>query len=194
MSFLSRQHTRQHVPERPRVDRPPPDLAALTAAKLHQAPALTSVPAPSGNGFPHEPLDGSGPGTFTVLVADDAANTRQGLLELLGETSDIDCVATVGDAKTAIAAAAHHQPDVALLDVRMPEGGGLAAALGIREVSPRTRLLAYSVASDRASVVQMLRTGARGYVVKGAPAHELLEALRCCARGGRLSPKASPST
>ena len=121
--------------------------------------------------------------TTTVLVADDAEATRQGLAELLADTSEFLCVASVGDARAAIAKAAHYQPDIAVLDVMMPSGGGLAAALGIREVSPRTRVLAYSAAADRSSVVQMLRNGARGYLLKGSAADELLEGLRRCASG-----------
>jgi len=120
---------------------------------------------------------------YTVLVADDAQATRQGLAELLSDTADLVCVAAVADASSAIGAATKFHPDVAVLDVLMPGGGGLAAALGIREVSPRTKLLAYSAASDRASVVQMLRSGARGYLVKGAPAQDLLDGLRSCAAG-----------
>jgi EAL domain-containing protein (putative c-di-GMP-specific phosphodiesterase class I)/FixJ family two-component response regulator len=123
------------------------------------------------------------PRVFTVLVADDAAATRDGLVELLAETSDLVCVAATPDARSAISQAGRYQPDVALLDVFMPGGGGLAAALGIREVSPRTRVLAYSAASDRYSVVQMLRSGARGYLVKGGPAQDLLDGLRRCAEG-----------
>ena len=125
----------------------------------------------------------SGPRVYTVLVADDASATRQALVDLLGDTGDLVCVAAVDDAGDAVAQAAHYQPDIALLDVNMPGGGGLAAAQGIREVSPRTRLLAYSAATDRSSVVQMLRGGARGYLVKGAPAEDILEGLRRCADG-----------
>lgn len=125
----------------------------------------------------------AGPGAHTVLVADDAPATRHGLVELLEDTSDLVCIAAVGDASDAVSEAARYQPDVALLDVCMPGGGGLAAAIGIREVSPRTRLLAYSATSDRASVIQMLRSGARGYLVKGSPAQDLVEGLRRCAEG-----------
>jgi EAL domain-containing protein (putative c-di-GMP-specific phosphodiesterase class I)/FixJ family two-component response regulator len=121
--------------------------------------------------------------TTTVLVADDADATRNGLVELLGDTSEFLCVAAVGDARAAVTQAARCQPDIAVLDVMMPGGGGLAAALGIREVSPRTHVLAYSAASDRSSVVQMFRSGARGYLVKGSSADELLEGLRRCANG-----------
>lgn len=119
----------------------------------------------------------------TVLVADDADATRQGLVELLADTSEFVCVAAVGDARDAVAQAAHLQPDIAILDVMMPGGGGLAAALGIREVSASTLVLAYSAAADRSSVVQMLRNGARGYLLKGSGAEELLEGLRLCVGG-----------
>lgn len=122
--------------------------------------------------------------TTTVLIADDADAARQGLVELLAETSEFLCVAAVGDARSAVERAAHFQPDIAVLDVMMPGGGGLAAALGIHEVSPRTLVLAYSAAADRSSVVQMLRNGARGYLVKGATSDELLDGLRRCANGG----------
>jgi EAL domain-containing protein (putative c-di-GMP-specific phosphodiesterase class I)/AmiR/NasT family two-component response regulator len=120
---------------------------------------------------------------YTVLVADDAPATRTALVELLEDVSDLVCVAAVADAGTAVAEAARYRPDVALLDVTMPGGGGLSAALGIVEVSPQTRMLAYSVASDRASVIQMLRRGASGYLVKGAPAQDLIDGLRRCANG-----------
>ncbi len=123
------------------------------------------------------------PRAYTVLIADDAVATRRVLVELLEETSDLICVAAVGDANAAVAEAARSRPDIALLDVMMPGGGGLSAALGIREVSPQTRMLAYSVSSDRASVIQMLRSGARGYLVKGAAAQDLIEGLRRCANG-----------
>ncbi|HET9059505.1 MAG TPA: EAL domain-containing protein [Acidimicrobiales bacterium] len=155
------------------------DLSALSGVRRSLPPALSDLPRPDADIF-------EGPGglrVYTVLVADDAPSTRQALAELLEDTSDLVCVAAVGDAGAAIAQAAHFQPDVAVLDVLMPGGGGLAAALGIREVSPRTRLLAYSAAADRSSVVQMLRSGARGYLVKGSPAHDLLEGLRRCAEG-----------
>lgn len=139
----------------------------------------TDGPVPLGA----PPLSPPGLRVYTVLIADDAVSTRQGLVELLEDTSDLVCVAAVGDASSAIAEAGRYHPDVAVLDVLMPGGGGLGAALGIREVSPRTRLLAYSAASDRASVVQMLRSGARGYLLKGAPAQDLLDGLRRCAEG-----------
>jgi len=129
------------------------------------------------------PVPGCPPRTYTVLVADDAIATREGLVELLEDTTDLVCVASVGDASAAVSEAARYRPDIALLDVLMPGGGGLSAALGIREVSPQTRVLAYSASSDRATVVQMLRSGAHGYLLKGSPARDLIDGLRRCASG-----------
>ncbi|MGH9105600.1 MAG: EAL domain-containing protein [Acidimicrobiales bacterium] len=160
MSFLTRRS------EATRASEPPP------------APTRASEPPPAPTRSSPTQLE-----VYTVLVADDSPATRDGLVELIGETSDLFCVAAVGDASSAIAKAARFQPDVAVLDVVMPGGGGLVAAAGIREVSPRTRMLAYSVASDRGSVIQMLRRGTQGYLVKGAPAPDLLEGLRRCAGG-----------
>ncbi|MGC8628453.1 MAG: response regulator [Acidimicrobiales bacterium] len=183
MSFLSRTYSRRssRLGTGPDSHRLPVDLGAATGASPPDEPtqarprALESLGPPSASPRPTASL--------SVLVADDAPGTLQALVELLDDTPDISCVAAVDDAQAAISAAAHYQPDVALLDVRMPEGGGLGAALGIREVSPRTKLLAYSAASDRGSVVQMLRSGALGYVIKGTPATQLLNALRRCAAG-----------
>ena len=125
----------------------------------------------------------AGPRAYTVLIADDAAATRRALVELLEDTPLLVCVAAVGDAEAAVAEARRSQPDLALLDVLMPGGGGLAAAVGIREVSPHTRVLAYSAAADRSTVVRMLRSGASGYLLKGASAHDVIDGLVHCAQG-----------
>ncbi len=165
--------------------------AVLEDDLVHPGPG-TSAPQPP-HALPPHPLpahtvagtatSGARRPVYTVLVADDAPATRQALAELLGDTTDLVCVGAVGDAGEAIAQAARFRPDMAVLDVLMPGGGGLAAAAGIREVSPTTRVLAYSAASDRSSVVQMLRNGALGYLVKGSAAQDLLDGLRRCARG-----------
>jgi len=183
VSFLSRSYFRHSSRLTTGADshRLPVDLGADAEARSYGEPTQATLHASESLG-PSSPSP-KPTASFTVLVADDAPSTLQALVELLEDTEGISCVAAVDDAQAAIAAAAHYQPDVALLDVRMPEGGGLGAALGIRDVSPRTKLLAYSVASDRGSVVQMLRSGALGYVIKGAPAEELLGALRRCAAG-----------
>ena len=177
------------------TEAPPLDGAVSTAVMGNHGhgrstldPQAPELPPPNGaspDGPPDMPSPdvSAEPRAYTVLIADDAVATRRVLVELLEETPDLVCVAAVGDANAAVAEAARSRPDIALLDVMMPGGGGLSAALGIREVSPQTRMLAYSVSSDRASVIQMLRSGARGYLVKGAAAQDLIDGLRRCANG-----------
>jgi EAL domain-containing protein (putative c-di-GMP-specific phosphodiesterase class I)/ActR/RegA family two-component response regulator len=148
---------------------------------------LLAGPVTAGNGASGAAGDGqearAGPRAYTVLIADDAPATRRSLVELLDDTPLLACVAAVGDAGAAVAEAARYRPDLALLDVMMPGGGGLAASVGIREVSPHTRVVAYSAAGDRATVVRMLRSVASGYLLKGASAQDVIDGLVRCAKG-----------
>jgi DNA-binding NarL/FixJ family response regulator len=116
-----------------------------------------------------------------VLIADDDRSVREALEELLMATPGMEVVAAVADADTAIEAAQRLRPDVALLDAKMPGGGGRRAASGIRQVCPSVRSVAYSAYGDRASVSAMLAAGVLGYVVKSALPEELLEAIRSAA-------------
>ena len=81
-------------------------------------------------------------------------------------------------ADQAIELARVHRPDVAVVDVRMPDGGGPKAAMEIRHLSPSTRVLAFSAYEDRSTVIDMLRAGAVGYLLKGTRPREILEGIR----------------
>ena len=122
-------------------------------------------------------------GTIRVLIADDEAVLRNALADLVGSDYDFELVGVAGDADEAIALAEETQPDVALVDVRMPAGGGLRVAEVLREQVPDTRVLAHTAVDDRATVVRMLRGGAVGYLVKGTQPSEILGAIRRAARG-----------
>src|SRR3989475_11969565 len=127
---------------------------------------------------------------ISVLIADDLPLVVDALTELLGGDPSIVVVATANDAVAAVEAAATARPDVALLDVRMPAGGGGVAARGIREVSPRTKIVALSAQFDRASVVEMVRAGAIGYLIKGSAPGEIIAAIHGSVRGeSNLSPE-----
>src|SRR5919197_1107029 len=117
-----------------------------------------------------------------VLIAEDEEPLRSAIAYLIASEGDLEVAAAVGTAEEAVASAAERRPDVALVDVRMP-GGGAHAARGIRERSPETRIVALSAYGDQATVVEMLRSGAVGYLVKGIAPVEVVEAVRRAARG-----------
>ena len=126
--------------------------------------------------------DGPHPGArIRVMLVDDDRLLRDTIADLLADEPDMDVVGTAGDAESAVG------PDVAVVDVKMP-GGGPAAARGIIRASRATRVLALSAHDDPSSVRDMIRAGAIGYVVKGGPASETVDAVRRASKGlGHLS-------
>jgi PAS domain S-box-containing protein len=121
--------------------------------------------------------------SVTVLVADDDAAVRGALADLISDEPGLRLVAVATNADDAIKFAAEHRPMVAVLDVRMPGGGGPRAAREIVLCSPGTRVLALSAYEERAGVYEMLEVGSSGYLVKGSSDGELLEAIFRTARG-----------
>jgi signal transduction histidine kinase len=123
-----------------------------------------------------------------ILIAEDEEVVQRALVELVSSDPEMEIVAVVDDAEQAIEAARRERPDVALVDVKMPGGGGPHAAREILRASSSTRVLALSAYEDRRSVLEMLRAGVVGYLVKGTPATEILGAIRRTMRGeGALS-------
>jgi len=122
------------------------------------------------------------PEPIRVLVADDQHIVRDAIRDLVEIQVDMEIVGLALDAEEAIACAHRLQPDVALLDVKMFGGGGRAVE-EIAVVSPATRSVALSAYEDRGTVLDLLRRGAVGYIVKGTPPAEILEAIRRAARG-----------
>ena len=118
-----------------------------------------------------------------VIVADDDAAVRTALAELVGGEPAFELVGAAADAIDAIALAAATQPDIALLDVRMPGGGGVAAARGIGHCSPATKVIALSAEGDRSTVLGMLEAGAVGYLLKGGSVDELFKAIEHAPEG-----------
>lgn len=102
-----------------------------------------------------------------VLIAEDGRLFREALVELIRGRPYLELVGVAEDAARAIELACRHKPDVAVLDVGMPGGGGPEAARGIRSCSPATGIMALSVYEDRESIAQMAQAGAREYVLKG---------------------------
>jgi signal transduction histidine kinase len=118
-----------------------------------------------------------------VLLVDDEGAIRDALSELIGTEPTLRVIGATGDGDEAVALAGKHRPSVVVLDVRLPGRGGPEIARDILSTSPRTSVLAVSAYADRSTVLEMLRAGAVGYLVKGAPGEELLTAIVRCARG-----------
>ncbi len=118
-----------------------------------------------------------------VLIADDHPMFREGLQTMLHGRPIFDVVAAVGTGTEAVAAAERTQPDVAVLDLRMPDGDGVAATGGILRVSPGTRVLLLTSFDGERQVADALAAGAHGYLLKSAAPAEIADAVVAVASG-----------
>ena len=123
--------------------------------------------------------------TITVLLADDHAVVRDGLRMILDAQADIHVVATSGDGRDAVRQTQRLRPDVALLDIAMPELNGIEAARQIRLVSPKTRTIILSMHSSEEHVYQALEAGAQGYLLKESAGADVVDAVRTVHSGRR---------
>ena len=127
-----------------------------------------------------------------VLVADDHGLVRAGLCELLRQLPGVEVVAEAANGREALALVAKHRPHVVLMDLAMPELNGLDATARVRKEFPQTRVIALSMHTGEEYVLQALRAGASGYLLKGATPVELEMAVTAVARGETyLSPAIS---
>jgi EAL domain-containing protein (putative c-di-GMP-specific phosphodiesterase class I)/ActR/RegA family two-component response regulator len=122
-------------------------------------------------------------GKIRLMLADDEGEVLRAISQLVSTDPFIDLIGTANNASEAIDLAVLHTPDVALLDVRMPGGGGSRAAREIRQRSPETRIVALSASTDPRTVVSMVRAGAVGYVGKDQSGDEVLRAIHRSADG-----------
>jgi DNA-binding NarL/FixJ family response regulator len=122
-------------------------------------------------------------GVIRVMLADDQRVVREGLGTLLGLLDGIELVATAADGEEAVALAAAHDPDVVLMDLRMPRVDGIEAIRRLAARGERPRAIALTTYADDASLLGALRAGARGYLTKDAGADEIRAAVQAVARG-----------
>ncbi len=118
-----------------------------------------------------------------VLLADDQRVVREGLGTLLGLLDGIELVGTAADGEEALALAAEHDPDIVLMDLRMPRLDGIEAIRRLGERGERPAAIALTTYADDASVLGALRAGARGYLTKDAGADEIRAAMEAVIRG-----------
>jgi DNA-binding NarL/FixJ family response regulator len=119
--------------------------------------------------------------TVRVMVVDDQALVREGLMTLLSTTPDINPVASAGDGEEAVTLCARHRPDVVLMDLRMPRLDGVEATRRIRAAQPETEVVVLTTHADEASILDALRAGARGYLTKDAGIAEISRAVHAAA-------------
>ena len=118
-----------------------------------------------------------------ILIADDHGIVRSGLRMLLEQQPDIEVVAEAADGIEARELAVSEQPDLAIIDVKMPRLGGLEATREIRERAPGVAVLILSMHDEERYLFEALRAGASGYVLKRAADTDLIDAIRAVERG-----------
>jgi two-component system, NarL family, response regulator NreC len=127
-----------------------------------------------------------------ILLADDHALVRHGFRMILAAQPDMEIAGEAGNGREAVELAQKLKPDVVVMDVTMPELNGIEATRRLIELSPRTRVLALSMHKDNVYVREILRAGARGYLLKDSADADLIAAVRAVAKGeGYLSPGVS---
>lgn len=127
-----------------------------------------------------------------VMLADDHAAIRMGLEELLRQQADLDFVGAAANGLEAVALAATAEPDVVLMDLSMPELGGLEATRRILAARPETRVVILTTFSDRKDVLEAIDAGAVGYLLKDGDLDEVVRGIRAAAAGDSpLAPRAA---
>ena len=123
-----------------------------------------------------------------VLLVDDHPVSLMGLVALLGSQPGFAIVAEAGSVAEAVVAHRLHRPDVALVDLRLPDGTGIDVITQVRAESPDARLIVLTGTDGEEHAYQALKHGASGYLMKSASSAELIHALREVVRGGRVVP------
>jgi DNA-binding NarL/FixJ family response regulator len=118
-----------------------------------------------------------------ILLADDHAVVRDGLRALLDRQNDLTVVAEASDGRECVQLAEDLSPDVVIMDVAMPKMNGIEAARRIIGTRPATAVVMLSMHRDESYVLQSLKAGAKGYLLKDSPREDVLEAIRTVAAG-----------
>ncbi len=121
--------------------------------------------------------------SFTILVVDDHPVVREGLVALINRRSDMRVIAEASNGQEAVEKFLAQRPDVVLLDLRMPVMGGVETVMAICHEDPTARISMFTVCHCEEDIYRALRAGAQGYVLKEAPADELVACIRAIGEG-----------
>ena len=123
---------------------------------------------------------------LTLLVVDDHEVVRQGLVALLDRRAEFQVVAEAGTVAESLEAARRFEPDLVIMDVRLPDGSGIEACRDIRAEFPSTRVVMLTSYPDEEAVIAAIVAGASGYLLKQVRARDLVAALEAVGRGESL--------
>lgn len=125
-----------------------------------------------------------------VLIVDDQTLMRDGLQTILQLEDDIEVIATAENGEEACRLVAIHQPDLVLMDIRMPVMNGIEAVKKLRVESPETKVLVLTTFDEDEYIIDALASGAVGFLLKDIPTEKLLQAVRDAAKGEIMLPSA----
>ena len=123
-----------------------------------------------------------------VLAVDDHALLRDGIAALIGNQSDMELVGEASNGREAVELFRQHQPDVTLMDLQMPEMGGIDALSAIRGEFPEARIIVLTTYAGDVQVFRALKAGAKAFLLKGLLRKELLDTIRAVHAGQRRLP------
>lgn len=154
------------------------NVTDLDITMNRSTPTVTYFP------FSAEPAEASGahqktsrPKAIRVLLVDDHPVVRKGVAACLAQQNNIRVIGEAGDGEEAVRKAKELEPDLVLMDIDMPRMDGLAAAELLRKENPRIKVLILSMHTQTDFVMRILKSGARGYILKAAPPAELIKAI-----------------
>jgi len=121
---------------------------------------------------------------ITVSVVEDLEDIREGMVALLQDSDEFLCIASYGDAESAMQELPELRPDIVIMDINLPGASGISAVRRLSESCPSSEFLMFTIYENNEQVFEALKAGASGYLLKTTPAQEMLEALRELHDGG----------
>lgn len=120
---------------------------------------------------------------ITLLIVDDSQDSRQAIRAAIAYSDQIIVVGEATDGEEALELTGRLQPDVILLDVMMPRLNGIQTAISISKLYPVIKIIMFSAYDSKELILDAVRSGAQGYLIKGSPSTEIIQAIRAVARG-----------